>query len=264
MNSNRKQVRNGAPFSNSLGHIAVCRENFVILDNGHNLALVFNLESGRCMATIGSRGVGPGAFGSLTGAAFNGRGELYVSDALLGRIQVFDTSGVYVRLFSGRVECPRGLAFTLTDNLIVCDSQKNQVRIFDEYGRLACAFGSFGSKPGEFDGPRAVCVARDGKIIVADSGNSRVQIFDCQGGFLGLIEPFQHPLAVAVGRGGEIAVVDFHHTSSNVHVYSAVGELLYKIQCPKEADAGPRGIALDGTGRLIVAYNNMVDIHQLF
>jgi DNA-binding beta-propeller fold protein YncE len=263
MNSHRKQIKKWKDFSNVLGHIVLHQEHFGVLDNGNSCVLLFNIESGERMTTIGSYGNGPGEFYSLTGAAFNRQGELYVSDALLGRIQVFDTSGMYVRLFSGSIESPYGLAFTAEDNLVACDGQNHQVRIFSPHETLLRTLGSFGSEPSEFNGPRDVCVSRDGKIIVADSKNSRVQIFDGTGMFLGSIGPFQYPTALAAGVGGEIAVVDFHHTSSDVHIFSCMGELLFKIQCPKTLKFRPRGVAIDKEGCLMVAYHDKVDLHRI-
>jgi hypothetical protein len=264
MNTKRVQVKSGSGIcSNFLGHIAVHGQHFVILDNGNSHVLQYNLESGLYMATIGSHGEGPGQFRSLTGVAFNSRGELHVSDAWLQRIQVFDEGGNYMRVVSFRVECPYGLAFTVENDLVVCDTNNDQVLVLSEYNTRVFAFGSPGKENGEFNGPCAVCIGRDGQIIVADSGNCRVQIFDKKGNFAGSIAPFRCPIAMAVGVGGEIAVGDFHHTKSNVHVYGSGGDLLETIQCPQGVDLGPRGVAMDKEGRVLVAHDNTVELYVM-
>jgi DNA-binding beta-propeller fold protein YncE len=164
MNSKRKQIAEcrELELSNYLGHIAVHNQHFVVLDNGNSHVLVYEIDSGWCVATVGSHGEDPGQFYSLTGAAFSSKGELYVSDACLGRIQVFDESGAYLRLFSDRIEYPYGLAFTDTDDLVVCDAKNHQVHVFNMYESLVLSLGTFGKDESQFDSPRAVCVARDG------------------------------------------------------------------------------------------------------
>ena len=48
-------------------------------------------------------------------------------------------------------------------------------------------FGTFGSKPGEFDNPR--CIALDGeqRVYVVDTKNNRVEVFDQIGDLLVLL-----------------------------------------------------------------------------
>ena len=258
--------------SDFLGHMAVHAQRFVVLDNGNHCLTLFELDSGVCIAHTGSRGEGAGQFQSLTGVAFNSRGEIYVSDSCLRRIQVFDENATYMRVFpcNTLLHDPCGLACTPTDQLVVCNGEKHQICVLGEDGVVLCAFGTMGAADGQFNVPRAVCVARDGRIIVLDSGNQGVQIFDQHGSFVRSIGSkgkrrgqFMWPLSIAMAPTGEIAVADFHQKRSGVQVFSDTGVLLHTLQCPIwGSDAGIRGVAMDAQGRLLVAYKNVIAMHS--
>jgi DNA-binding beta-propeller fold protein YncE len=264
MKRTRHQIRDVHTFSKVLGPIFQCDDYMGVLDNGNGCIILMNREM-EGMVTVGSKGDGAGQFRSLSGAAVNSRGDIFVSDAVLGRIQVFDASGKYLRLFSDRISCPAGIAVTAEDNLLVCDALGDKVLVFDDSGRMLTSFGSSGTELGQFDRPCAVCITEDRNIIVVDYGNHRVQRFDCQGVVIGKIgSNFMNPVDVAVGKGGDIAVADFHEHIAEIQIFDSIGNIRQRIRCPKEKGQGPRGVAMDKYGGVSVAFFDRVDIHQLY
>lgn len=49
-------------------------------------------------------------------------------------------------------------------------------------GETIRSFGSHGNGPGQFMGPKGMCLSKDGKIFVADSHNHRIQVFNAADG----------------------------------------------------------------------------------
>jgi sugar lactone lactonase YvrE len=139
------------------------------------------------------------------------------------------------------------------------------------------SFGITGQAEGQLFGPRAIAVAPDGSLYVADMQNDRIQHFDQNGQVLqtwGSTSPgcpypgaptadvptdtFCQPWGVAVSPDGHwIYVTDtWNH---RIIKFTADGTLVktwahsYYGQDDPEGIWGPRGIAVDGQGRVFVA-----------
>ncbi len=135
---------------------------------------------------------------------------------------------------------PRDLAVGPQGERVIADSGNHRILILDSGGSLKLSFGSpcilekgpeggcldpDGSGPGElgdgqFNEPWGVAVNRQGEIYVADTWNGRIQKFDSEGRFLAKWGRFGH----SPGQLGD-------------------PEVLF----------GPRGLALDSEGNLLVA-----------
>jgi uncharacterized protein (TIGR03663 family) len=137
--------------------------------------------------------------------------------------------------------------------------------------------------------PTALAVAPDGKRVIADSGNDRIVVLNRDGSFrlafgsrcaltqrppAGCVDPdgdgplavgdgqFHEPWGVAVDSRGEIYVADTWN--GRIQVFDAEGRFLRRwgrFGQPSTADPGgalftlygPRGLAVDGDGALVVA-----------
>ena len=70
-------------------------------------------------------------------------------------------------------------------NVWVADGENSRVQEFDKDGKFLFKFGSFGSKPGQFNNPRQVAVDKNVKFLyVVDSKNNRIQKFYTNGTFV--------------------------------------------------------------------------------
>ena len=108
---------------------------------GHNIK-VFN-QSGELIGTIGKeRGDGPGQFTFPTYLALDAKGNLYVTDTLNARIQVFGPNREYIRSIGqrgnawGMFDKPKGIALDTFGNVYVADSGWSNVQIFNPKGEV--------------------------------------------------------------------------------------------------------------------------------
>ena len=148
----------------------------------HNIK-VFDLGDGTLKGTIGSRGTLDGQLNYPSYLAVDAHGNLYVTDALNGRIQVFDQEGRFVRRIgqhgdgSGDFSAPKGVALDSDGHLYVADADFDNVQIFNNEGRLLLFFGSSGQGPGRFWMPTGLAMDLNDRLYVADSYNKRIQVF---------------------------------------------------------------------------------------
>ncbi len=135
-------------------------------------------------------------------------------------------------------------------------------------------FGSPGSAPGQFQGPRGIKVGPDGFLYVADSGNHRIQKFTADGQFvvargrhssveaeIGKPQGFNEPWDVAVAPDGAIYVADtWNHRIQKldaegnfITAWGLFGQYGPGDAVGRSAFYGPRGIAVGTDGRVYVA-----------
>ncbi len=136
-------------------------------------------------------------------------------------------------------------------------------------------FGSAGSGDGQFSSPHGISVGSDGSIYIADGlNNQRVEKFDAAGKFVAHIggpsgennlNPpaglFKEPWDVAAAPDGSIYVADtwnhrVQHLKADGTFISAWGTYSNTGGQAAGADSGffgPRGIAIDANGRVLVA-----------
>lgn len=130
-----------------------------------------------------NRGSKAGEFLYPVAVAVLGDSALCVTDALNGRIQVFDLDGVFLRQFGrladspGSFARPKGVTADSDGHLYVVDAAFNNVQIFDTAGRLLLTFGKAGTGDGEFWLPLGLHIDRNNRIYIADRYNGRLQIF---------------------------------------------------------------------------------------
>jgi len=131
---------------------------------------------------IGKRGPGEGQFNFPTHIAAK-NGFIYVVDALNFRVQVFDGSGKFIRVFGspgrggGNFSKPKGIAVDGQRRIFVADAMFDNVQIFNSEGRFLYYFGGPGQGQGEFWMPTGIMVDSDDTIWVADTYNNRIQVF---------------------------------------------------------------------------------------
>ena len=101
-----------------------------------------------------------------------------------------------------------------TDEVFVADFGNNRIQAFRLDGSFVRSWGSRGSAPGQFHGPRGLAVHGD-LVLVSEWLNDRIQCFGLDGSFVRMwgskgAAPgqFNHPQGLAVSSAGEVFVCD--------------------------------------------------------
>jgi DNA-binding beta-propeller fold protein YncE len=144
---------------------------------------VFDL-SGNLVRTVGSgRGDCDGCLLFPTFVAVDSGGNVYVSNTLNARIDVFDPDGKYLKRIGergnsyGMFDKPKGVALDTFDNVYVVDSGWSNVQIFNQKGEVLLFFGGRGSNPGLLANPTGIAIDKRNRIYVADFLNYRVAVY---------------------------------------------------------------------------------------
>lgn len=159
---------------------------FVADTYAHDIKVFDN--SGALVRVIGRRGEGYGEFNFPTHLAF-AQGELYVTDTLNSRIQIFSADGDVLNrkfgsrgLYLGNLVRPKGVAVDREGNVYVVESYHDSLLVFSGRGELLLAIGGTGTSPGQFYLPSGVWVDAKNRVFVADMFNGRVVLFQFLGG----------------------------------------------------------------------------------
>jgi DNA-binding beta-propeller fold protein YncE len=137
----------------------------------------------------------------------------------------------------------------------VPSNENDQIRIYDQSGRIVDKWGTSGHGDGQFffgapgvhDDGAGVIFAPDGSIYVLDSGNLRVQHFSSDRKLLGMFgsygsDPgqFVSPVAIALDDGGNLYVSD--QGRHDIQVFTTGGTYVRTIA------KGAAGSGLSGSG----------------
>jgi len=195
------------------------RGKLYLADTGHtkskeHLVRIFDLE-GKPLGTIGQgKGSGEGQFMFPTHLAVDEAGNLYVSDTLNSRVQLFNSAGKYLMRFGergdgwGMFDKPKGVALDSFGNLYVVDSGWSNVQIFNEKGKMLLFFGGRGPVPGMLRNPTAIAIDKKNRIYVGDFINSRVEVYQLVNTTAAdsFLNPPDKPAADGEQAGNEAAV----------------------------------------------------------
>ncbi|GAB3660435.1 6-bladed beta-propeller [Ramlibacter alkalitolerans] len=155
-----------------------------VSSNDH-LVRVLDLETGKHLSDIGTRGEGPGQFNLPRDAVVGADGLLYVVDGGNFRVQVFDADGKFVKTFgtigrqSGQFARPKEIAADRDGNIYVIDTAFGNFQIFNPQGELLLNVGGRSNVdgPARFMLPSGIAVDSDGRIYVVDQYFKKVDVF---------------------------------------------------------------------------------------
>jgi DNA-binding beta-propeller fold protein YncE len=159
-----------------------------VADTGHtrspdHTVKIFTV-GGQFAGTIGTgKGAAPGQLLFPTYVAVDADSNVYVTDTLNSRVQVFRPDGTYMRAFGqrgtawGMFDKPKGVALDSFGNVYVSDSGWSNVQIFNQKGQVLLFFGGRGPLPGMLKNPTALAIDGKNQIYVADLLNHRVEMY---------------------------------------------------------------------------------------
>ena len=211
----------------------------------------------------------PGELSKPLGLDVDLQGNLYVCDASLKQVLMYDRDGNYLRRF-GEPEMfdrPAGLAVDPSgDRIFVVDtggvsSNRHQVSVIDtKSGKLLHTISRRGNGEGELNLPRDATIAGDGNLYVVDGGNFRVQVFNQQGDFIKSFGDigrrsgqFSRPKGIGADKDGNIYVADT--ALGNFQIFNSQGQALLAVGSRNSAPGParfmlPAGLAVDEDGRI--------------
>ena len=260
--------------------VAVHQGRIFLSDSVERFVKAFDVPQGRFFQ-VGAEA--PGRLSKPLGIDVDRAGNLYVADATLRAVMVYDRDGTFLRRIGGEKMFDRISSVTVDPDgkrVYAVDiggvaSENHRVRVFDgASGAHLFDIGKRGRGPGEFNLPRDLAVGRDGHLYVVDGGNFRIQVFDTAGRYLHTfgnvgkqLGNFARPKEIATDREGNVYVVDT--AFGNTQLFTPEGDLLMFIGERSEQDAParymlPSGVYVDEDGRVYVVdqWFRKVDIYR--
>lgn len=232
----------------------------------------YDLRRNRYTCLTPAKG-GPGIY--AVGLAVTEDGHLFVADSVQGQLWQVAPRGNELEPFhvSEPLERPTGMFWSTSKQaLMVTDTIKQVVLLFDRAGNLQRTIGERGILPGQFNFPTYVWMDVGDELLVTDSLNFRLQRFGREGKFLEIFGEngdlpgdFSRPKGVATDSFGNIYVIDaLMHA---IQIFNRQGELLLTLgeQGQKEGQFWlPNGIFITQDNLIFVAdsYNKRVQVFR--
>jgi DNA-binding beta-propeller fold protein YncE len=219
---------------------------------------------------IGSEGEGRAQLkGPYAGLAFDGEGNIVVSDGHNHRLQVFRYSdGAHMRTIgaagagNGQFSCPWGIAFDDSGNIVVSDRDNGRVQVL-RYSDGSHVL-SISPIPAKRFCPTGIAVDSEGNIAVFDRNDSCVRVFRMRDGahLRDIGQEGRHKgtfgvhsfAGIAFDIDGNIVVADMGNNCVQVLRYSD-GTHIRSIGSHGTGPAQfvhPTGVAFDSSGHLAV------------
>ena len=217
--------------------------------------------------TIGSQGEGEGQFLYVEDFAFDGNGNIIVTDAAHAWIQVFNkTTGEFVTRFAGKgyedgnLVKPEGVSVAPDGRIFIADYDTGEVKIYDASYNWLQTFSEYGSEPGQNFKSEFTDI-RNGRYYMPEVGNHRVNIFDLDGNFLSLFGGFgdqpgqmNNPESAKFNSEGTLYVADLKN--DRIQAFDADGNFLFMFgetgTGPGQLKA-PAGIGFDAYDNVYVS-----------
>ncbi|OWW21672.1 6-bladed beta-propeller [Noviherbaspirillum denitrificans] len=253
-----------------------------VVDAGRSAVFVFdpnppadgksNKEGGQLIVWNGREGqVG---FNAPVAIAEVWDGDLAVSDAGAAAVLRINRNGVMVSHFGEDIlKRPTGLAFDKRRGLLyVADTAANDIKVYDNGGRLVDTVGGPGEDIRSLNAPTHMAFVDD-HLYVSDTLNSRIQIFDEAGqrvrgfGERGItVGNMARPKGVAADGAGILYVVESYF--GHLLAYNDKYEFLMGINgtgAKNDAFSLPSGVWTDKQRRVYVAdmFNGRIVVFQL-
>jgi DNA-binding beta-propeller fold protein YncE len=170
--------------------IAIDTENRLVyvVDTQQDQVLVYDADKLNLIRRIGTGGkkhtlTTPGDFSAPTDVALDKDGNVYVTDTMNYRVEIFDADGHYISQFGrhcdgpGCFAHPKGLAVDSDGHIWVADPMLDLLQIFNRQGQLLAVIGGHGNYLGEFSSLVGVTVDKNNRVFTSEQYPGRVQEF---------------------------------------------------------------------------------------
>ncbi len=161
--------------------LALDRENrlLYVVDTQQDQVLVYDADTLKPLRKIGTAGKKhtlstPGDFALPSDIALDKDGNVYVTDTLNWRVEIFDAEGKFISQFGkhcdaiGCFERPKGIAVDGDGHIWVVDTSLNLVQAYDKGGALLAYVGSPGRLLGQFTDPVGIFIDQNNRMFVSE------------------------------------------------------------------------------------------------
>ncbi len=170
--------------------IAIDTENrqLYVVDTQADQVVVYDADSLKEKRRIGTGGkkhelTTPGDFSVPTFVALDKDGNVYVTDTLNFRVEIFDADGNFVTQFGkhcdgpGCFAHPKGIAVDSDGHIWVADPMLDLLQAFNREGQLLGVVGGHGNLLGQFSELSAVYIDKNNRMFTSEQYPGRVQMF---------------------------------------------------------------------------------------
>ncbi len=235
-----------------------------------------SIDPNQILSTWGTQGSEEGQFSSPEGIAINASGDVFVVDTGNNRVQVFNSTGTFVRewgivgIEDGQFQAPHGIALDKYGRVYIVDTGNNRIQVFSSTGQFLQKWGSLGTGNSQFNMPWGIAIDTDEHVYVTDTNNDRIQAFSLDGSFWRLwgnesYRLFQKPYGIAVSDNSRMFVIrhiPFCYPDCGIQEQSVADLYENSVWESDMALNAPYGIALDAADKLYIADtgNNVVQV----
>ena len=159
-----------------------------VVDTQLDQVLVFDADTFKPLRRIGTGGKNhwlttPGDFGAPSNVALDKQGNVYVTDTMNNRVEIFDADGNFVSLFGkhgdgpGYIARPKGIAVDCDGHIWIADSYQDRVQVFNREGQLLTYLGGHGHFPGQFEALIGIAIDKQNRVFTTEQYPGRMQMF---------------------------------------------------------------------------------------
>jgi len=170
--------------------LAIDTENrfLYVVDTQQDQVVVYDADSLKLLRRIGTGGrdhelTTPGDFAAPSNVALDKDGNVYVTDTLNNRVEIFDADGNFIGQFGKHcdgVGCfarPKGVTIDCDGHIWVADSFLDLVQVFDRDGELMGFMGGHGDFPGQFADLMGLAIDKQNRVFTTEQYPGRMQMF---------------------------------------------------------------------------------------
>ncbi len=160
-----------------------------VVDTQQDQVLVYDADTLKLLRRIGTGGKNhflttPGDFGAPQCVALDSEGNVYVTDTLNNRVEIFDADGNFISLFGkhgdgpGYFSRPKGIAVDRDGHIWVADEMEDRLQVFNRDGQLLTYIGQeHGNLPGQFKALVGVAIDKQNRVFTTEQYPGRLQEF---------------------------------------------------------------------------------------
>jgi DNA-binding beta-propeller fold protein YncE len=160
-----------------------------VVDTQQDQVIVYDADTLKLLRRIGTGGKNhflttPGDFGAPQGVAVDSDGNVFVTDTLNNRVEIFDADGNFISLFGkhgdgpGYFARPKGIAVDGDGHIWVADEMEDRLQVFNREGQLLTYIGmGHGELPGQFKTLVGVAIDKQNRVFTTEQEPGRLQMF---------------------------------------------------------------------------------------